>query len=69
MEPFEGFHDLIWAGTTPGNNEAAGKGSRAGHGRETRYDDPGADYFTRLNPGRARNEPSTDSRPWATASS
>ena len=32
------------------------------------YDDPGADYFTRLPPTEPRTAPSTNSKPWATAS-
>jgi transposase len=31
-------------------------------------DDPGADYFNRLHPQRAKNGPSPNSRPWATTS-
>ncbi len=34
----------------------------------TLYDDPGADYFTRLHPERAKNRASTGSSPWATRS-
>ena len=34
----------------------------------TLYDDPGAEYFTRLNPGRAKKRETTNSRRWATAS-
>jgi hypothetical protein len=32
------------------------------------YDDPGADYFNRLHPERAKSGPSTNFRPWATKS-
>jgi hypothetical protein len=34
----------------------------------TIYDDPGADYYTRLNPDAPEPEPSNNSKPWATAS-
>jgi transposase len=71
-------HLASWAGTTPGNNESAGKvkSSRSRPGNpylqgalsaaamacaqnprtHYGYDDPGGDYFTRLNPGRAKKQ-------------
>ena len=119
-------HLASWAGTTPGNNESAGKvkssKTRPGNpylqgalgaaamacaqnphtylgaryrriatrrgpqkanvaiqhsiltviwhlGRDgTIYDDPGADYFTRLHPDQTKTQPCTNSRPWATES-
>ncbi len=34
----------------------------------TLYNDPGGDFYTRLNPDEPRTAPSTNSRPWATTS-
>lgn len=103
-------HLASWAGTTPGNNESAGKvksaktrpgnpylqgalgaaamacsqnprtyydaryrriASRRGPQNTTGalYDDPGAEFFTRLNPDRARKRAVHQLEAWATASS